>query len=431
MSACTFVSSAVHEKEPLVNKDSLQSVRDDVAIIDVSLRFINELLRSMLDIHRAINRQMTLDKTTVSVMHDIFEPVAAMLYRRDEAFEVIINCPENLIVMTDRLRLQQVVLNLSRNSAKFVEKGYICLRADVVDNSVCIYVEDSGPGIPKAKRNNLFCRFQESLDLLNQGTGVGLNLCKSIIDLMEGDIFLDETFESGIEGSPGSRIVVNLKIPPEIDAAKEIDQPDAEKGLTMQEKIALGDATCPLANHLSILFVDDDRILRKLASRSIKKIRPEWNIREAASGEMALQLAETESFDLIFMDQYMTSAEQAMKGTETIRVLRSRGINSIICGLSANDLESAFLSAGAETFLMKPFPCKDDELRLELGRILQLDPTTEAALTEDSSEFSSPVRCTSYKGRGYPTTESASTENSSEFSSPVRCTSYKGRGGTI
>jgi signal transduction histidine kinase/CheY-like chemotaxis protein len=385
MSACTFVSSAVHETEPLVNKDSLQSVRDDVAIIDVSLRFINELLRSMLDIHRAVNKQMTFDKTAVSVMHDIFEPVAAMLYRRDEAFEVIINCPENLIVMTDRLRLQQVVLNLSRNSAKFVEKGYICLRADVVDNSVCVYVEDSGPGIPKAKRNNMFCRFQESLDALNQGTGVGLNLCKNIIDLMEGDIFLDETFESGIEGSPGSRIVVNLKLPPEPDAAREIDRLDVENGLTIQEKIALS-ATCPLASHLSILFVDDDRILRKLASRSIKKIKPQWNIREAASGEMALQLVETESFDLIFMDQYMTSAEQGMKGTETIRVLRANGVDCTICGLSANDLEGAFLSAGADTFLMKPFPCKDDELRLELGRILQLDSTPDSsAITEDSS----------------------------------------------
>jgi CheY-like chemotaxis protein len=286
--------------------------------------------------------------------------------------------------MTDRLRLQQVVLNLSRNSAKFVEKGYICLRADVVDKSVFIYVEDSGPGIPKAKQNNLFSRFQESLDVLNQGTGVGLNLCKNIIDLMEGDIFLDETFESGIEGSPGSRIVVNLKLPPEPDAAREIDRSDVEKGLTMQEKLALS-ATCPLTSHLSVLFVDDDRILRKLASRSIKKIRPQWDVREAASGEMALQLAETESFDLIFMDQYMTSAEQAMKGTETIRALRARGINSTICGLSANDIESAFLSAGADTFLMKPFPCKDDELRFELGRILQLEPSRDSTIAEDSS----------------------------------------------
>jgi CheY-like chemotaxis protein len=224
------------------------------------------------------------------------------------------------------------------------------------------------------------------------GTGVGLNLCKNIIDLMEGEIYLDESFDSGIEGSPGARIVVNLKIPPEPadETGREIDRPDAEKGLlTLQDKIAFN-ATYPLAQHLSVLFVDDDRILRKLASRGIKKIRPDWNVREAASGEMALQMVEQVSFDLIFMDQYMTSAEQTMKGTEAVRALRAKGMNCIICGLSANNLEGAFLSAGADTFLIKPFPCKDDELRLELGRILQLNRT---AMTEDShsSEFSNPA----------------------------------------
>jgi CheY-like chemotaxis protein len=173
-------------------------------------------------------------------------------------------------------------------------------------------------------------------------------------------------------------VFLNFKIPPEPDAAREIDRPDLEKGLTIQEKLAF-DASFPSAEHFSVLFVDDDRILRRLAWRSIKKIRPEWNICEAASGEMALQLVTTESFDLIFMDQYMTSAEQAMKGTETVRALRAQGVNSIICGLSANDLESAFLSAGADSFIMKPFPCKEDELRVELGRILQPDRVRQSS----------------------------------------------------
>jgi signal transduction histidine kinase/CheY-like chemotaxis protein len=386
MSACTFVSSAVQEAEPLADEASRQSVRGDIGIIDVSLRFINELLRSMLDIHRAVNKQMTLDNTAVSVLHDIFEPVAAMLYIRDESFEVILDCPEDLLVMADRLRLQQVVLNLSRNSAKFVEKGYIRLRADVVDHSVCIYVEDSGPGIPESKRNNLFSRFQESLDAMNQGTGVGLNLCKNVVDLMEGDIYLDESFESGIEGSPGTRIVVNLKIPQEPLGSSHIDFHDEEKGFPFQEEIAfVGNSNCLLTEQLSVLFVDDDRILRRLASRAIKKIRPEWNVREAASGEMALQLAETESFDLIFMDQYMTSAEQALKGTETVRALRAKGVNCIICGLSANDLESAFISAGADSFVMKPFPCREDELRFELGRLLRPGSERCRLMTDDSS----------------------------------------------
>lgn len=77
-----------------------------------------------------------------------------------------------------------------------------------------------------------------------------------------------------------------------------------------------------------------------------------------------------QTFDLIFMDQYMASTEKTMLGTETTRVLRAHGVKSRICGLSANDVERNFMAAGADFFLMKPFPCKPDDLRTELLRLL-------------------------------------------------------------
>ena len=379
MSACAFVSVAVHEAEPLVTEESKKSVREDVDIIDQSLRFINDLLRSMLDVQRAAHKQMTFDITAVSILHDVFEPVAAMLYRRDEAFRVLVDCPQSLAVRWDRLRLQQIILNLSRNSAKFVEKGFIRLRADVEnDDSVCLYVEDSGPGIPEQKRKNLFCRFQKSLDSLNQGTGVGLNLCKNLVDLMDGELRLDETYDSGVEGCPGTRIIVNLKIPPEpiysdhLDATD--DENDVEQGIPLSIEEEQSHNFAPPPGNLSVLFVDDDRVLRKLAVRSINRFAPNWKLREASSGEISLQLVETEKFDVIFMDQYMTSAEHGLKGTETVRALRAKGVSSILVGLSANDLEGAFLKAGADSFVMKPFPCKENELLDLFSRILRQHP---------------------------------------------------------
>lgn len=87
-----------------------ESIKEDMKIIDSSLHFINDLLRSMLDVHRAANKQMKLDLSHTDLLHDIFEPVVSMLYNRDEAFKVEIECPERLIVETDRLRLQQIVL---------------------------------------------------------------------------------------------------------------------------------------------------------------------------------------------------------------------------------------------------------------------------------------------------------------------------------
>ena len=297
-----------------------------------------------------------------------------MLYHPDERFTVEIDCqPERILVEADRLRLQQVILNLGRNSTKFVDNGFVRLGARVEDGNVALFVEDSGPGVPIEKRNNLFCRFQESLDSMAQGTGVGLNLCKSLVDLMQGDIWLDESFETGIKGRPGSRIVIDLKKSPTLSDAKENSMLISTRALS--DDAFLEEGWAPLPTSLNILFVDDDRILRKLGLRTMAKLVPSWNVREASSGETALQLLKTESFDIIFMDQYMASSSgQALKGTETIRALRAEGVTSIVCGLSANNLEDNFKDAGANKFILKPFPCKKDELIPVLTSLLYTRP---------------------------------------------------------
>ena len=66
----------------------------------------------------------------------------------------------------------------------------------------------------------------------------------------------------------------------------------------------------------------------------------------------------------------MASVEKQMLGTETVRALRAQGVKSRICGLSANNMEDGFLEAGADSFLLKPFPCEKEELRRELRRVL-------------------------------------------------------------
>ena len=84
--------------------------------------------------------------------------------------------------------------------------------------------------------------------------------------------------------------------------------------------------TPELPNSLKVLFVDDDRVLRKLFARTIKMVAPGWTIREAANGEAAILLADEEDFDLIFCDMYMASVEKQLLGTETVAELRSKGL---------------------------------------------------------------------------------------------------------
>ena len=170
MSACSFVKSAIEDGQQMKTDSQRQEIVDDVNIIDNALKFVNDLLRNMLDMHRAANKQLKVNMTPTDIMHDVLESVKAMLPQRETKFDVQIECPDGLATMTDKLRLRQVVLNLARNSVKFVDKGFIKLRAEVVNGEVTIFVEDSGPGIPKEKREILFNKFQESLDSLSQGT---------------------------------------------------------------------------------------------------------------------------------------------------------------------------------------------------------------------------------------------------------------------
>lgn len=370
LSATSFVSTSIYEKEPLLTEESRIAVREDVHIIESSLKFINDLLRSMLDLHRAKSNQLSLELSPTDIKRDILDPAASMLYQRDVMFSVEVHCPDNMLVLVDSLRLKQIVLNLARNSCKFVEKGFVRMRAEFVEEGFAIYVEDSGPGIPVEKRSRLFAQFQDSLDSLAQGTGIGLSLCKKLIDLMGGTITLDEGYHSGLEGKPGAKLDIFVPCP---RISVDVMSNKAVQMLTKSQvsgRFELEESESELPEELRALFVDDDVVLRKLFMRSLKRIRPKWTVMEAASGESALKLVETEKFDVVFLDQYMTSVEKQLLGTETARKMRLAGIESLICGLSANDMEEAFITAGADAFMMKPFPCKPVPLTKELSRIL-------------------------------------------------------------
>jgi signal transduction histidine kinase/CHASE1-domain containing sensor protein/CheY-like chemotaxis protein len=374
MSACSFVSSAIDEDKSLATLETATLVKEDVGIINTSLQYINDLLRNMLDMHKAHSDQLGISLSPACLRKDVLEPVATMLYQRGDSFKVIVECPENLFILTDRIRLKQIVLNLANNSRKFVQTGFVRIRADVVDDKVHVYVEDSGPGIPMDKRDTLFEKFQTSLDILNQGTGIGLSLCKDLTELLNGGISLDEDFHSGIEGCPGARFIIDLNTPPLHLEELPLDDSRDYHGSSSLKNLLPKASSCleKLPEELKVLFVDDDVVLRKLFSRSLKRVAPGWNVQEAANGETAIHLIEESKsdYDLIFIDQYMASIQKQLLGTECVRAMRAKGFKGLICGLSANAMEDTFISAGADAFMIKPFPCEKEQLKKELCRVL-------------------------------------------------------------
>jgi len=231
----------------------------------------------MLDVHRAQSKHMKLELGPTDVPRDVLQPVSSILFMRGAKVDIQLDCPEELVVNSDRMRLKQIILNLAANATKFVQVGFIRLRAAVVDGNVELYVEDSGPGIPPEKRNLLFARFQESLDQLNQGTGIGLNVCKTLCELMGADIYLDETFDSGVEGYPGTRFVIKLNQSVLLDIeGSSGDQTQSESDMLLngtkgvrqnitssscQSLHSSVEVSSELPEALSVLFVDDDMVL--------------------------------------------------------------------------------------------------------------------------------------------------------------------------
>ena len=85
----------------------------------------------------------------------------------------------------------------------------------------------------------------------------------------------------------------------------------------------------------------------------------------------------TSHTDIALILSILHVVQKQLLGTEAVRELRKRGVDSRICGLSANDKELDFLQAGADSFCFKPFPCEAVALRQELGRILYSDAHME------------------------------------------------------
>jgi signal transduction histidine kinase len=151
LAAVNFVASKTNDPKVVPNEQQRLQVQSDVKVIDSSLTFVNELLRNMLDLHRTSKGLgIQLHCSPTDVLLDVLQPISSILFMRGTSVDILTECtPEHLYVLTDRMRVKQILLNLAFNATKFVTKGYIRLKAGVDkddSNKVTFYVEDSGPG---------------------------------------------------------------------------------------------------------------------------------------------------------------------------------------------------------------------------------------------------------------------------------------------
>ena len=104
---------------------------------------------------------------------------------------------EDTLLRTDPVRLKQVVNNLINNAKKFTKQGHITIgyRTDEADKMV-LFVQDTGCGITAEQQQHIFDRFYKA-DNFTQGAGLGLSICKTIVDRMQGEIHVSSELGKG------------------------------------------------------------------------------------------------------------------------------------------------------------------------------------------------------------------------------------------
>lgn len=183
-------------------------------MIDVSADMLRAIINDVLDIAAVENSTIEVQRRSTSI-NDICN-VAVNSMRKHAAAGVkmeYLNAADNDInIITDSRRVEQVLCNLLNNGAKFTESGYVHLyyRLNPATSNeaatVSFFVEDTGIGVPPGKEEIIFERFKK-LSNLYSGTGLGLNIARMIADILHGTLKVDTSYSG-----PGARFIFTIPI---------------------------------------------------------------------------------------------------------------------------------------------------------------------------------------------------------------------------
>ena len=215
--------------------------RQDLARIHVSAQQLDSLVRDVLDLTRSQRGQLLLAMERLDLAK-VLRAVALVgeQMARDKGLGWRLEMPEHLPpVSGDPARLQQVVLNLVTNAVKFTACGEIGLRAAAEDGAVTVLVSDTGLGVPEAEQEAIFDEFRQSERTAARGyggLGIGLALCREIIDLHGGQIGV----RSSGEEQSGATFFFTLPVIRDASEEQPGPQPDSQAVLLLTTRAGSG-----------------------------------------------------------------------------------------------------------------------------------------------------------------------------------------------
>jgi len=163
-----------------------------------------DLINDILDISKIEAGKVDLAIEKFEIAEVVNEVVTSVLpLAQDKGLNLISNVPEGVILTSDKRRIKQIIMNLTSNAIKFTDQGDVKIEVRSLNNKDLEFiVSDSGIGIKKEDLEKLFQPFHQidmSSTKRHEGTGLGLYLCKKLLDLLHGDISVTSHFGEGSE----------------------------------------------------------------------------------------------------------------------------------------------------------------------------------------------------------------------------------------
>ncbi|MFW2372426.1 MAG: ATP-binding protein [Gammaproteobacteria bacterium] len=309
--------------------------------LDRSGKSLLALLDELLDLSKIESGTLELNIKSFRLwqwVEDILLFVEPMFEEGPVALTVDVDNDMPYSLMGDETRLRQVVLNLVSNAAKYTEMGEVRLKVygqniEADDFRLVIEVEDTGVGISQKKLETIFEPYQQISPerTANKGVGLGLSICKRIIDKMDGELMV--LSEPGI----GSKFILNVALP-----LGDLSQ--------HYERRIQGSV---IEKPLSILVADDDRISRMAVKALLAAQR--HNIKAVENGKQAIEALQISDYDLLIMDIHMP----IMDGITATKLIKQQSLTAApIIAMTASvmsDEREIYFAAGIDALIEKPF----------------------------------------------------------------------------
>ena len=334
--------------------------KEYLGIIRSSSRSLLEIINDLLDVSKIEAGKLDFEKAPISI-RDVVQEVSNifrhLIKEKKIQYNVEIAPDVPMRVITDPLRLKQVLINLVSNAFKFTEKGQISVSVkskSISQNTaeLLFRIEDTGIGIPGDIQDQLFDAFIQADSSITRkygGTGLGLTISKKIIEMMGGSIWVESTPKVG----SSFFFTVKFKITSNEDNHKRLGHPQLKYQNVSMDNILPGEF-----NNVRILLVEDNPVNQMVATEVLNNC--DFSVDTAINGIEAVKAVKDDTYDVVLMDIQMPQ----MNGLQATKIIRKKlNMNDLpIIAMTAHAMKGVrdkCFDAGMNGYIAKPIDCKE------------------------------------------------------------------------